>query len=403
MVDVYFGSMLRRLAGLLVGGLALAACSAPSGEAAPSQPTSAVSTPVATARPALDPADRPRFSVSEWKTNFARHSVPYVEIGEGGPPRDGIPPLDKPRFVSVGEAGAWLKDNEPVVAFTWNGDARAYPLQILIWHEIVNDVVGGQPVLITFCPLCNAAIAFERTLAGVVYDFGTTGKLRYSDLVMWDRQTESWWQQFTGEAIVGDLTGERLNFLPASVIAYADFKQSYPAGKVLSRDTGYSRNYGRNPYTGYDDIASSPFLFDGASDPRLRPMERVVALSLGSVDVAYPYSLLSQMQVVNDSPAGKPIVVFWQRGTSSALDAGSIANSRDIGATGVFERLLNGQRLTFSAGANGFVDDETHSRWNILGQAIEGSLRGQQLTPLLHFNHFWFAWAAFKPNTIIYK
>lgn len=373
----------------------------PSSTFAPSTPTALFATP--TSAPTPTALTRPRFDVAEWKTNFAKHSVPYEQIRSGGPPRDGIPPINQPKFVAPADAAPWLKDNEPVIAFVLNGDARAYPLQILIWHEIVNDVVGGKPVVITFCPLCHAAIAFDRTLDGVTYDFGTTGKLRNSDLVMWDRQTESWWQQFTGEAIVGDLTGKQLQFLPAAIVSFAAFKAAHTNGKVLSRETGFRRDYGHNPYVGYDDIGASPFLFDGANDPRLRPMERVVAVSIGDADVAYPYSLLSQQKVINDARGGRLIVVFWQSGTSSALDGDAIAASRDVGATGVFARALNGRTLTFKADANGFVDNETNSRWNILGQAVAGPLKGQQLTPVVHFDHFWFAWAAFRPNTIIYR
>jgi len=308
--------------------------------------------------------------VSGWKTDFAKHSVPYREITSGGPPRDGIAPIDHPKFVAPAEAADWLKDNEPVILVELNGDARAYPLQILIWHEITNDSVGGVQVAVTFCPLCNTAIAFDRTLGGVVYDFGTTGKLRNSDLVMWDRQTESWWQQATGEAIAGTLTGAHLRSLPASIVSVAAFKASFPVGKVLSRDTGFERNYGRNPYVGYDDVASSPFLFSGTPDSRLRPMDRVVALTLGDVDAAYPYSVLAQKQVIDDAPGGRAIVVFWQKGTSSALDGGSIASSRDVGATGVYERAVEGRTLTFR---------------------------------VVHVDIFWFAWAAFKPGTLIYK
>lgn len=392
---------------LTLGAWAVSACVPASSPPTTPQPVGEVprtpSPAVAKIIPTLDPNDRPRFDVSEWQTNFAKHSVPYTDIISGGPPRDGIPPIDKPTFVAPSAAASWLKANEPVIAFVWNDDARAYPLQILIWHEIVNDTVGGKAVTITFCPLCNAAIAFDRTLDGSVYDFGTTGKLRNSDLIMWDRQTESWWQQFSGEAIVGELTGKQLTFLPASIVSFADFKQTHPTGKVLSRETGYHRDYGRNPYVGYDDIHSSPFLFDGKSDPRLRPMERVVAVTLGNLDIAYPYSELAKVNVVNDTQGGKAIVIFWQRGTASSLDSSSIANSKDIGATGVFERTLHGKTLTFKGDAAGFVDNETRSRWNILGQAIEGALKGQQLTPVIHFDHFWFAWAAFKPKTSIYK
>jgi hypothetical protein len=176
--------------------------------------------------------------------------VPYSEILSGGPPRDGIPAIDEPRFVTAEEADEWLEPQEPVIFLQIGDDARAYPIQVLMWHEIVNDTVGGVPVLVTFCPLCNTAIGFERTLDGRVLDFGTAGRLRNSNLIMYDRQTESWWQQATGGAIVGELTGRQLTFRPASIIAWADSKATHPGGEVLSRETGYGRDYGRNPYSG---------------------------------------------------------------------------------------------------------------------------------------------------------
>jgi hypothetical protein len=146
---------------------------------------------------------RPPFSVADanWRTDFSRHTVPLDEIRSGGPPRDGIPPIDHPQFVDFASANAWLHDREPVVAVHRHKVAKAYPLQILIWHEIVNDTIGHAPITVTFCPLCNSAIAFPRQLDGQVLDFGTTGRLRHSDLVMWDRQTESWWQQLTGKPL----------------------------------------------------------------------------------------------------------------------------------------------------------------------------------------------------------
>ena len=346
-----------------------------------------------------------RISRSGWKTDFSRHTVPYSEIISGGPPRDGIPPLDDPRFISPEDASEWLGDQEPVIAFELNGDAKAYPLQILTWHEIVNDVVGGVPVAATFCPLCNAAIVFDRRLDGTVYDFGTSGKLRRSDLVMWDRQTESWWQQFTGEGIVGELAGKKLTILPASIISFSDFRDANPQGKVLSRETGFNRPYGQNPYAGYDRADQPPFLFDGDLDGRLLPKERVATVTLGEVDAAFPFSILEKETVVNYTVNGKDLVVFFKLGTTSALDQTSIRDSRDVGATGVFDPQVDGQNLTFSAESAGadIVDAETGSVWNILGQAVEGPLTGKKLTPIVHANHFWFAWGAFKPDTLIYK
>jgi hypothetical protein len=205
--------------------------------------------------PTLLPGEPPPARAeAEFKTDFSKHSVPYGEILSGGPPKDGIPAIDEPNFISVNEANQWLNDREPVVFVQVGDDARAYPIQILIWHEIVNDAVGDEPLMISFCPLCNTAIAFERTFNGQILDFGTTGRLRYSNLIMYDRQTETWWQQATGDAIAGELTGAQLEFYPASMISWGDFKSLYPDGKVLSRETGYSRNYGNNPYFGYDNI-----------------------------------------------------------------------------------------------------------------------------------------------------
>jgi hypothetical protein len=236
-----------------------------------------------------------------------------------------------------------------------------------------------------------------------VLDFGTTGNLRHSDLVMWDRQTESWWQQITGEAIVGELTGQRLQALPAPIVAFGDFKTAHTKGQVLSRETGHPRSYGRNPYVGYDDINSSPFLFDGKTDGRLRPMERVATVSLNGEDAAYPFSQLEQRRVVHDRVGGKSIVILYAKGAASALDSASIAASRDIGATGVFEPVLDGRPLTFRVQGEAIRDAETGSTWSVLGQAAAGPLAGQRLTPVVHGNHFWFAWVVFKPQTRVWR
>ena len=352
-----------------------------------------------------DAADSPPFPVSDapWRTDFSRHTVPLDEIMSGGPPRDGIPPIDEPGFITPAEADAWLGDREPVIAVSHGQAAKAYPLQILIWHEIVNDTVDDEPLTVTFCPLCNSAVAFKRRLGPQVLDFGTTGRLRHSDLVMWDRQTESWWQQLTGEAIIGELAGERLESVPASIVSYATFKETYPQGLVLARPEGFYRDYGRNPYTGYDDIDNVPFLYQGEHDPRLPPMERVVAVSLGDVDKAYPHRVLADKRVVADTLNTKPVVILYSYGTASALDVSRIAEGRDAGATGVFMPQADGRRLTLSAAGDQFVDAETGSTWNVLGKAVAGPLAGAQLEPVVHGDYFAFAWLAFKPDTLIYR
>jgi hypothetical protein len=343
------------------------------------------------------------FNTSGWKTDFSKHTVPLTEIQSGGVPRDGIPPIDQPKFQPAGEVD-WLEDVEPVIALELEGESRAYPLQILMWHEIVNDAIGDVPVAMTFCPLCNTGIAFDRRVEGVgTVRFGVSGNLRNSDLIMWDDATESWWQQVTGEAIVGSLAGYRLTFLPVQIVGFGQFRDAFPEGQVLSRDTGFSRPYGSNPYLGYDDVESSPFLYSGPEDGRLPAMERVVAVELEGESVAYPFTSLEEQRVVHDSVGGVPIVVLHQPGAVSALDKGYIPASRDVGAAGTFRPEVQGQTLTFSASEEGFVDEETGSTWNILGQAVAGPLEGSRLEPVEHGNHFWFAWAAFKPDTRVWQ
>ena len=347
--------------------------------------------------------DAARFRTGNWQTDFSLHTVPYDEFLSGGVPRDGIPPLDDPQFESISDADTWLEDVQPMVALEINDEARGYPLAILTWHEIANDTLGGVPVSVTFCPLCNSAVAFDRRIGNDTLTFGVSGNLRHSDLVMWDRQTESWWQQLTGEGIVGVYAGYQLDFVPAQIVSWGDFKTAFPEADVLSRETGYQRNYGRNPYAGYDRVDQSPFLFKGRTDDRLLPMERVVALVFDGQPLAFPFLKLELEPVVNHSVNGRDIVVLFQPGTASALDQSSIADSRDVGSTGVFDAVLDGQTLTFRLGPDGFSDNETDSVWNVLGQAVSGPLAGKSLEPIVHGNHFWFAWAAFAPDAEIYR
>jgi len=349
-----------------------------------------------------------RVPTEQWTTDFSRASVDLGEFQGGGPPKDGIPPVDDPRFESIADAEEWLEPTAPVISLEVGGVARAYPMAILIWHEIVNDTLGGVPVVVTFCPLCNTALVFERTLDGTVHDFGTTGNLRFSDLVMYDRQTESWWQQATGEAIVGTLTGSKLTFLPAQIVSLADFAAAYPAGDVLSRDTGTERAYGRNPYPGYDNADDRPFLFAGEIDGRLAPKERVVTISRDGRTIAVPYPALEAAGVAEVEVGGDPgtVVVFWAPGTASALDTAAIADGRDAGATGVFLPVADGQQLTFrrDGGRDAPITDvETGSTWAVTGQATSGPLAGSKLESVVHGNHFWFAWAAFQPETEIWS
>jgi hypothetical protein len=333
--------------------------------------------------------------------------LPAVDITEVVEvlPRDGIPSIDEPRFVSSEEA-TWLAGREPVVALEIAGDARAYPAQIMTRHEIVNDVVGGEPVAVTYCPLCNSALVFQRTVDGRVLEFGVSGKLYRSALIMYDRQTESLWTHFQGIAYEGPLAGTDLKTVPAQMLAFEDWRRAYPHGKVLSRRTGFDVEYGTNPYAGYD-TRERPYehFFSEAVDPRLPVMHRVVGVPNQNGGVAYAYRDLADADAgttVLMDPA-RNLVIFWQAGTASAVDTTDIGQGRDVGATGVFSPVAGDRMLSLAAADGGFRDRETGSTWSLSGLALTGPLEGERLRPVEHLDTFWFAWQAYYPETDLYR
>ena len=323
----------------------------------------------------------------------------FDEIISGGVPRDGIPPIDNPEFESIEAADAWLEPQSPVIVLEVDGVARAYPLAIMTRHEIVNDVIAGQPVAVTFCPLCNSGIVFSREVDGQTMRFGVSGLLRHSDLIMWDDISQSWWQQFTGTGIVGTYTGHELEILPSTMASFGAFVENFPDGEVLSRG---ERSYGRNPYVEYDSSAS-PFLFTGPVDDRLFATERVLAVSIDDQAIAYPFPVLAEEGVINDEIADRPVVAFWQSGATSALGSAVIDEARDVGMAALYRREVDGDVLTFRLDEDGSIrDDQTNSKWNVFGKATAGELEGTQLRQELAAPHFWFAWAAFERETEIY-
>jgi hypothetical protein len=295
----------------------------------------------------------------EWpNTDFSKRSVDFSEIVSGGPPKDGIPAIDTPKIKPVSVVDD-LSNTEPVISLFVNGEARAYPLRVLMWHEIANDVVGGIPVAVTYCPLCNAAIVFDRRIDNQVLDFGTTGKLRYSDLIMYDRQTESWWQQFTGEAIVGAFSGQELTMLPARIESWTKFKSRAPEGDVLVPNDRNFRDYGRNPYAGYDSRNGPYSLFRGPLPSDIPPMARVIVVG----EEAWSLSLLRKRGTIN---AGS-LRLTWSEGQNSALDHREIAQGRDVG--------------------------------NVIVQRAEAS----GLVDVVHDVTFAFVFRAFHPDGVIHK
>ena len=328
---------------------------------------------------------------------------PLIDVDRlisGGPPPDGIPAISDPKFDRVPDVD-FLEPDEPVLALEVDGVQRAYPVQILIWHEIVNDTVGDVPVVVTYCPLCNSALAFDRRAADRVLTFGVSGRLYNSDLVMFDRQTESLWPQIEGRAVAGVLTGTELDTYPVQTVPWAAWSEANPDALVLNRDTGFSRGYGRNPYIGYDEPGDDPFLLDVDADGRLAAKERVVGIGQGDDAVAVVASRLLRTGTLELDVAGEPVVLLARKGLRSALDKATIAAGRDVGVTGAFSPVVDGQQLTFQRRGEQFVDAQTGSTWSVLGVAQDGPLAGKRLSTVQHVDTFWFAWALFQPDTTI--
>lgn len=286
---------------------------------------------------------------NEWpKTDFSKHTIDYKEVISGGPPKDGIPAIDAPKFTSVKNIKN-LSDNSPVISLTIKNDSRAYPIEILMFHEIVNDRVGNLPVTITYCPLCNSAIVYIRKIKGQILDFGTTGKLRHSDMIMYDRQTQSWWQQFTGSGIVGKMTGLSLTQIPARTESFKLFKIRHPNGKILIPNNKYTRNYGSNPYVGYDS-SKKPFLYRGNYNGPGSPLSYVVMVGKN----AWPLSLVRQKKHIKYNN----IEIIWTLGQSSALDKANINKGRDIGNIIVLKNgKLTNHSLPFAFAFKAFHKD----------------------------------------------
>lgn len=376
----------RRTAVFVAGALLIGAC----GRGGSPSPPAAESSPVE--------GDIPSALDDPFADGLPDPAIERNDLVSGGPPPDGIPSIDNPKFVAVDDVD-FLEDVEPVLAIEVAGDARAYPVQILTWHEIVNDVIGGDPITVSYCPLCNSAVAYRRTVSDRVLDFGTSGMLYNSSLVMYDRQTESLWSHYTATAIAGVLTGTELETVPMQMASWASWRDANPDGVVLSRDTGHDRDYGENPYPGYDDVNDLPFLYDGEVDGRYPAKTRVVGIRLGDAAVAVPLDHLVEARVVEFEIDGRPVVAWHVPGTASALDGPKVAAGRDVGTTGVFVAEHDGSRLTYTPTDAGFVDDETGSTWDVFGTAVDGELAGESLEPIEHLDTFWFAWIAFRPDS----
>jgi len=350
-----------------------------------------------------NPGPIPSGALGEFSTDFTRSAITFETILSGGPPKDGIPSIDSPTFISREAADQWIGPQEAVLVLRYKRRVRVYPLQILMWHEIVNDEIDGTSVIVTYCPLCNTGVAFKGEIDGQSLDFGTTGRLRYSNLIMYDRQSETWWQQASGRGLIGEYAGRSLPLLPISILPWNEVLEDENSPvEVLSKETGQSRPYGNNPYQGYD-TNSSAFLYAGPETPdEYETMERVLAVQVEDEERAFPFEQLSSNKVTETSIGGRRVVVFWEPGTASALDAGRLAEGRDVGSAQAYYPVLEDREsggvtpLTFKWDGESIRDEETGSRWSVSGRAIDGPLAGAQLESPVSINHFWFSWNAFQ-------
>lgn len=335
----------------------------------------------------------------EFITDFSNSTVSLDEILSGGPPKDGIPAIDNPQFISVAEADKTTGEREPVIVVRHLEKIKIYPVQILTWHEIVNDNISGMPIAVTFCPLCNTGIVFESRIDNLDLDFGTTGRLRYSNLIMYDRQSETWWQQATGEGIAGKYSEYNLKFVPSLFMSWNDASKRYPEAQVLSTNTGWERPYGTNPYSGYD--SGTPFLYKGDQPPKtsenLNSLDRILTVRYKGKYQHYSYKSLKQEHVINDILGERSIVIFWTDGTASALDSAQIKNGRDVGTANAFLSIAESKELDFYFEEGVFKDKQTNSIWDLTGYAVSGPMEGKKLELITGTQHFWFSAAAFFP------
>ena len=344
----------------------------------------------------------------QWDTDLSSSIIALNEL-MALLPRDRIKPIDDPEFYNVEVGATFFSEKEPVIAVEYKGMAKAYPLSILLAHEIVNDEISGLKIAATFCPLCYSALVFNRTFTykGETREltFGTSGMLRNSDLVMWDRQTESWWQQFTGQGLVGFYSDALLEIVNSELIPYGKFRELYPEGQVLAPPKDYTYEYGTNPYVDYDENQEEqPFLFKNTPDSRLPATERVVGIYGDNGVKAYPWTSIQKEKVINDVFENENVVLFYSEGMVSVVDEAVISESRDIGSVSVFSPIVGKKTLEFEPYINGtFKDTETGSVWDNLGKCIEGKYKGKELEPIIHGQHFAFAWLEFYPNTELFE
>lgn len=337
------------------------------------------------------------------------HQLAALQKGAGAycVPFDSIPAIRHPQFVPASRA-TFLDAAEPVVSVTVQGQSRAYPVSALLYHEIVNDVIGGRPIVISFCPLCNSAVAYLRRVGARTLTFGVSGELFHANLVMFDRQTLSFWKQISGRAFSGTLAGRHLRPVPAFLTSFGTWRRSHPAGPVMKEPSlGY--HYGFDPYASYGRDPTKDSIFyrppPGSktrtyTDPRLPPKSRVIGVLIGGRAVAFAAPHVGEeRRVATIRVNGRTLVALFRFGIAQPETAARLAHGRRGWEATVWRASVKGRPTHIVATPAGFVDRTTHSRVGLFGRFLSGPLAGRRMYPVLQLTSFWFAWAAYHPHT----
>ncbi|MFH0890331.1 MAG: DUF3179 domain-containing protein [Candidatus Aenigmatarchaeota archaeon] len=301
-------------------------------------------------------------------------------------PEGAIPALYNPKFITAANA-TYPEDKDMVIGINYNGVVKAYPVKMMNWHEVVNDYFNSKPVVITYCSLCRTAIAFDRRVLGKSLTFAASGLLYNSNTIMVDNETRSYWIQMTGRSFMGGMIGDTLSVIPTDVTTWALWKQKYPNTLVMLSDTGFDRDYGYDPYGGYEE--SVAIWYDVQhNDSRLFTKDIVYGITFGVYSKAYPKTNVTSAGVINDVIGSEKVVILYD----SELDS-----------VRAFSSVLRSNELTFELVNGKITDKETKSVWNVDGEAIAGPLISEKLKRVDATYGFWFVWAAFYPKTDLYK
>lgn len=337
----------------------------------------------------------------DWATRWNVRIVDAISVQGEGLPRGSMPAIDAPVLVDVASAQGELMATSPMAQVRLGGEVAGFPLQILAWHRALNGVIGGEPVLVLYCPLSDRVEAYRRRVGGQELRFAASGMVHRGASLFYDTETESLWRPFDGKCVVGDAVGAQLERLPLARSSWSEFAAQYPSARVLSRETGSLRAYDRSPLAEYDRNSAAPLLAD-APDRRLAAMERVIAVQSGPELTAYPLTPLETRRAYEDQRGNDAYVVLWTPGTVSVINQEMLANARDVGTAAAYKRpAVSGRLRSFTPHPHEpqlFVDAETQSIWNIFGTAVAGPLAGKALPTATFETSLWYALAAARPE-----